>query len=356
MTQMGLNIPIITALDDAGNIIESDQRNIIHHTIQQGRGADSLFISGTTGEFNRISNKQRQQLLAICIEEVRCANSLLPEKAEAVEAWAGVTAFSKAETIQNLDLARQLKADMAVISPLTIADLSLSEIVDFFKKDVAGIVGSEKPLEIGLYDNPDINAPDKPGNIPVAIIKELQKLPFIVCLKASTSKEVLQNYIGEFSVNDHSPGFLLYFGNAGLIFDMDEMHRCSNTDPTASTVAGVVSGTANLFPREWKKAWNLATNYEIEKFDVFRWAFNDFEKLTTFEEGRVSKLIGGIKQAMHYQGIISSPCVAGGTAALTDLEAQQLNEGLERVLSEMRSTINPQFLSVYEESVSCVQV
>ncbi|HVF26667.1 MAG TPA: dihydrodipicolinate synthase family protein, partial [Pyrinomonadaceae bacterium] len=104
----GLNVPIITALDDAGEIIEEDQRRVIRHVVQRGRGADSIFISGTTGEFNRITNDQRRRLLEIGVEEVRSVNAQMPGGILPVEAWAGVTAPTKAETLANLDLAAQL--------------------------------------------------------------------------------------------------------------------------------------------------------------------------------------------------------------------------------------------------------
>jgi dihydrodipicolinate synthase/N-acetylneuraminate lyase len=350
MPRTGLNIPIVTAFDDAGNIIESDQRRIIRHTIYQGRGANSLFICGTTGEFNRITNKQRQRLLEIGVEETKSINSLLPENIEPVEAWVGVTAGTKAETLENLELAAQLKADIAVIAPLAISDLAYDEIIEFFKREVAKLVSGE-PLPIALYENPDIAAASQSMSLlPLSCIDELRRLPFVTCLKASTTREVMQDYIRAFYSYEKAEEFPLYFGNAGLIFEMDDLKREAGVSLQKAAVAGVVSGTANLFPREWRQAWHSVIYDEKEKSAAYRDAFEAFEKLTVFSNGQgsVSKLIAGIKQAMYSEGIISSPSVARGTPALTTDEAKQLTEGLAQVLSVLRTKVNPQNFSAGE--------
>lgn len=351
MPRTGLNIPVVTAFDDAGNIIESDQRRIIRHAIHQGRGADSLFICGTTGEFNRITNKQRQQLLEIGIEETHRANSLLTEGTAPVESWAGITAETKAETLENLELAMQLKADMAVIAPLAISDLAPDEIVDFFERDIRKLVGDGKSLPISLYENPDIAAaPSVMALLPLSFIDKLRTLPFIAGLKASTTREVLQGYMKAFASNRKSSDFPLYFGNAPLIFEMDQMQREVGLNSQEPIVAGVVSGTANLFPSEWRQAWYAVINGEKEKGFAYGDVFADFEKLTVFaSKGKsVSKLIAGIKQAMYSEGIISSPCVAQGTPALKPDEAMQITDGLAQVLSELRTKVNPQYFMATE--------
>ncbi len=348
MPRTGLNIPIVTALDETGNIVESDQRRIINHTIHNGYGADSLFICGTTGEFNRLTNKQRQRLLEIGVEETRRVNSGLPEDFAPVEAWVGVTAETKAETLENLQLAVRLKADMAVIAPLAIYDLAPEETVEFFQEDVAKIISDGGQMPIGLYENPEIAAaPEKMSLLPLSVVNELRLLPFVACLKASTSREVMQSYIQAFSTNKEAGDFPLYLGNAGLIFELDEMQRDAGVGLQTVAAAGVVSGTANLFPAEWRQAWYSVVNHEKEKSAAYRAAFKAFEKLTVFEDGQrgVSKLIAGIKQAMYSEGIISSPFVARGTPALTADEAAQLTEGLAQVLFELRKKINPQHLS-----------
>lgn len=330
----GLNVPLITVFDEAGNIIEADQRRVIRHTIQDGRGADSIFLCGTTGEFNRMTNAQRQQLFAVGIDETRRVNSELADGVSKIEAWVGVTAETKAETLENIRFARELKADLAVISPLTIADLPPDEIVGFFRDEIAQIVGDGLP--ISLYDNPDIAAaPDVMANMPIALIERLRQLPFVVALKASVTREVLQGFLNAFSGANGKPRFDVYYGNAPLIFVLDEMQ--SEAAMSEHQVAGVVSGTANLFPREWRAAWQAVIGGDAQSINLYRDAFADFEKLCFSESGRyaTTKLIAGIKQGLYFRGVISSAAVGAGTAAMTIEEAEKLNGGLAKVLAKL---------------------
>src|SRR5579864_6876989 len=95
----GLSIPIVTVLDGAGNIIEEEQRAVVRFCIQDGRGADVLFAVGTNGEWDRIDNAHRQEASRIIVDE--CRRSSPPERH--VEAWMGITAHTRTETLENLE-------------------------------------------------------------------------------------------------------------------------------------------------------------------------------------------------------------------------------------------------------------
>jgi dihydrodipicolinate synthase/N-acetylneuraminate lyase len=351
MPRTGLNIPIVTALNEAGNLIEADQRRIVNHTIQHGRGAESLFICGTTGEFNRLTNPQRQRLMEVATDETRRVNAELTTGTIPVEAWLGVTAETKAKTLENLQLAKELKADMAVIAPLAITDLAHDEVVEFFEGDVANTVGSNGTLPIGLYENPDIAAdPEVLGLLPISTINKLRRLPIVACLKASTSREASREYLRAFTPTGENADFPLYFGNAPLIFDTEAIQREAGLTASRVLVAGVVSGTANLFPTEWRQAWQWVVADDRDRSAALWHSFADFIDSTDFpsESGVTSKLIAGIKQGLYSQGVISSPHVAKGTPALTEDEAEKVTENLDKVLSELRSKLHPKYLSVFE--------
>src|SRR5262249_36605710 len=104
----GLNVPVITVLDDSGRVIADEQLQVIRHVIQNGYGADVAFGVGTTGEWNRIANAERQRIMEIEVDEVRRLNAVRiadyglrdansrrnPQSAirnpQSVEAWIGV--------------------------------------------------------------------------------------------------------------------------------------------------------------------------------------------------------------------------------------------------------------------------
>src|SRR5262249_29703027 len=120
----GLSIPAITVLDPEGRVIEAEQRRVFRHIAQQGFGADIIFGAGTTGEWNRISNLERQRLINIEIDEVdRINQDIIRQERQPIEAWVGVTAPTRSETLSNIETALDARAHAAVIAPLSIADI-----------------------------------------------------------------------------------------------------------------------------------------------------------------------------------------------------------------------------------------
>ncbi len=67
----GLSIPCVTIVDEEGNLIEEDQRRLTRYLVQQGLGADVIFVMGTTGEWNRLRPATRQRAIQVVTEEVR---------------------------------------------------------------------------------------------------------------------------------------------------------------------------------------------------------------------------------------------------------------------------------------------
>src|SRR5713101_8627566 len=92
----GLSIPAITVLDENERVIEDQQRNVFRYLAQDGLGADIIFAAGTTGEWNRVSNIERQRLIWIATDEVtRINKELVNRQRQTVEAWVGVTAATR---------------------------------------------------------------------------------------------------------------------------------------------------------------------------------------------------------------------------------------------------------------------
>lgn len=349
MARTGLNVPIITVLDNAGEIIEADQRRVIRHVIQDGSGgADSLFLSGTTGEFDKITKRQRQRILEIGCEEVHAFNQRLRRGLAPVEAWAGVTAPSVAETLENLELAVQLEADMAVVAPMAINNLGIDQIEPFFKREIAPLLDSAS-LTIALYDNPDIASRSAAArHIPLRIVEKLNELPFVVCLKASTSRDVLQDHLRVSLTSSAPDPFKIYVGNAPLILEYEEIQRAAGVRGGRLALAGVVSGPANLLPREWRAAWQAVVDRDAEQLARYGKAFSRFDEICSFGRGtqRAPKGVAAIKRAMFTRGVISSPRVAPRTPALTDDEARRFDADFDDFLEDLKGSVGCPSLSV----------
>ena len=331
----GLNVPAVTIVDEAGRVIEKEQRRVFRHLVQTGRGADVIFGVGTTGEWNRLTNSERLRVMEIQVDEVRqinaeLTNSQLPTpNSQPVESWLGVNGKTRAEILENLDAAIQLGADAAVIAPLAIEDLPETDIVRFFQRDLTDLLETHNSdLPVFLYDNADIAAAGQPPHIRTRTVKHLSRLPWVRGLKVSASRRVLGNYTRA-ALHYKQPGeFGIYVGNAMLIF---ELYRPSHTlldrfregwrDYLLSDTPpiGVISGPGNCMPREWQKAWRVCWSGDEELTNVYHDICQRFETICAFEENgqRVKKTIACVKYAMEIDGAISVSNVVAGTKGLT---------------------------------------
>jgi dihydrodipicolinate synthase/N-acetylneuraminate lyase len=372
----GLNVPVITVLDDFGRVIADEQRRVIRHVVQNGYGADVVFGVGTTGEWNRIANAERRRIVEIEVDEVRRINAMMiaecgmkdvsqpgnqqsesPHSAfripQLVEAWVGVNGSTRAEILDNLDAAIQLGADAAVIAPLAVEDLAEDDIVRFFQRDIAGLIeASKRDLPIFLYDNTDINAQGQPPHIRTRIVKHLSRLPWVRGVKVSASRRVIGNYT-KAALHYKLPGeFGIYIGNAMLIFEMYRPshgllgrlregwrdHLLHYTPPI-----GVVSGPANCMPREWQKAWRVCWAGDDELTDFYKDLCSRFEEICGFDEDgrRVMKTIACIKCALELDGVISSAAVGRGTKALSVEQKKIFSDDYYALRDYARKKIDP---------------
>jgi dihydrodipicolinate synthase/N-acetylneuraminate lyase len=323
----GLSIPTVTVLDTDGRVIEEQQRRLFRHNAQQGFGADIIFGVGTTGEYNRISNSERQRLMLIEVDEIANINRENADNDKpAVEAWVGVTAESCDDTLANIECALDAGADAAVIAPLSIADAT--DIEDFFQRRISDLFDHKgKALPVFLYDNADIAFDPKLSHIRTRDVKKLSRLPFICGVKVSASRKVLGNYTkGALHFKDKGE-FGIYIGNAMLMFQVFKLE-----DGFAGLVReywnryllrnelpiGVVSGPANVLPREWQRAWRASFTGDERLMRIYKQAFEDFGAACRF--GRSEKMLASFKYALKLDGVIESDLVGIGTPALDDDE------------------------------------
>jgi dihydrodipicolinate synthase/N-acetylneuraminate lyase len=323
----GLSIPTLTVLDKDGRVIESEQRKIFRHNAQQGFGADIIFGVGTTGEYNRITNSERQRLMLIEIDEVANINrENLANNKPSVEAWVGVTAESRKDTLANLECALDARADAAVIAPLSIGDAT--DIQDFFGRQISDLFDHKgRALPVFLYDNADIAFDPRLAHIRTRDVKKLSRLPFISGVKVSASRKVLGNYTkGALHFKDKGE-FGIYIGNAMLMFQVFKLedgitglvreywnrYLLRNELPV-----GVVSGPANVMPREWQRAWRASFTGDERLMRIYKEAFDAFGAACKF--GKTEKMLASFKYALKLDGVIESDLVAKGTPAITDDE------------------------------------
>ena len=287
----GLSVPIVTILDDAGRILEDQQRAAVRFAIQDGAGADIIFAAGTTGEWDRMDNPRRQAVARIAIDECRRARAKAAKK---IEAWAGITAHTRAETLANLASAIDAGADAAVVAPLSVRDVE--DPAKFVERDIGAVYNrAGRIIPLFLYDNAEIAAAGNAPHLHTRDVKEMSKLDYVRGIKVTASKTVIGNYTRAASHFKASHEFAIYAGNAYLIFDLfappegvaDRMRHHWNRYLTQRTRPyGVVAGPANAMPREWQRAWQVCRSADGELMQLYEKAIEEFRIACTFKRGR----------------------------------------------------------------------
>jgi len=345
----GLSVPVVTVLSDDGELAEEDQRAVVRHVFQDGYGADIVFAAGTTGEWDKLSNGTRQQVIRVCTEEVqKLAN---PQGARPVESWAGVTAHTPEETLENLDFAIAAGADAAVLAPLSIR--GLRDPVRFVTRDVADLLDARsRRIPVYLYDNADIAVDPSVPHIRTKQVKAMSRLDFVRGIKVSAPRKVLGNYTKAAASFRERGDFGIYVGDALQIFEIFRPRRgvlgtlsehWQRYRLRGSLPIGVVAGPANAMPREWARAWQLCRAGDGERMERVRGVLESFRSGTRSAGGKRS--IACLKRALLNQGVIRSDAVAAGTPALARPDAERFDEVFEQVHAEARAQLVPTWVT-----------
>ena len=343
----GLSIPCVTIVDANGEVLEDDQRRLTRFLIGAGRGADVIFVMGTTGDWNRLAERPRQRAIQVTVEEVRKHTR---RGEDPVEAWVGITAPSVAETLATLELALDLDAHAVVVAPLAIRDVS--DPVRFLQRDVADFLDARGArIPVYLYDNAEIAA-GREVRLRTQWVKQISRLDFVRGIKVSASPRRLGHYTKAARQFRDLGAFGIYVGNAGYIFEMmrprtgffgklaERWNRFLLHDMLP---AGVVAGPGNLWPREWQYAWRVSCAGDVERMAELQQLFEQFRASYTFPTGKRS--LAALKRGLLRLGVVSSDAVAAGTPPLDAEQARAFDAALEALHAEMRARLPERWCS-----------
>ena len=354
MPPNGLSVPLVTILDRSGEVIADEQRALVRYAIQQGTGANILFAGGTTGEWNRLDNPQRQIVAQIVVDECRAATG----RDTCVEAWVGITAHDTAATLANLEHAIGIGADAVVIAPLSIKDAKSP--VDFVERAMGGVFARiGRTVPVFLYDNAEIVAVGKAPHLHTREVKRLSRLPWIHGVKVTAGKVVLGNYTRAASHFKRGGEFAIYPGDAYLIFDLfrpakgvaGRTRNYWNRYLTRNSLPdGVVAGAANVLPREWQRSWQVCRQSQLPLMERYRGIVERWPTICAFERnGQPVRLtIACLKAALKDLGICSSDAVAAGTPAFEPAERREFLRRFRDVRRRAAATLEPEWLSEAE--------
>ena len=351
----GLSIPCVTVLDPDGGLVERDQRRLVRYLVQSGRGADVIFVMGTTGEAKRVSSEVRARATQIVVDEVLASSARLPAGHPPVEAWAGVTAPTARETLEAIDLALSVGAHGAVIAPLAIPDVD--DPVRFIVRDVADLLDArDRRIPVFLYDNAEI-AVGQQRYLRTRWVKQLSRLDFVRGIKVSAPPRRLGHYTKAASRFRDLGDFAIYVGNALYILEMmrpregwlgmltERWNRFLLHDMLP---AGVVAGPANLFPREWQRAWQVACVGDVERMSELLDLFGRFRKSYASPAG--SRSLAAIKRGLRALGVIEHAAVARGSADMDPEHARRFEAELATLREEMAKRLPERWISRASEA------
>ena len=347
----GLSVPVVTVLDAAGRLVEDEQRAVVRHVVQDGQGADVVFAAGTTGEWHRIPPEESRRAIRVSVEEVAKRNAALGEAERGVEAWAGITAHTREETLENLDFALSSGADAAVLAPLSVR--GLDDPVRFVARDVADLLDARpRRIPVFLYDNADIAADPRVPHIRTRQVKALSRLDFVRGIKVSAPRKVLGNYTRAAANFRERGEFGIYVGDAMLIFEIfrprdgwwgSAGQRWQRWRLAGGLPIGVVAGPANALPREWARAWQVCRAGDAERMERVRRVLERYRQATRGPGGKRS--VACLKRALRCLGVIRHDAVAEGTPPLSHEEASRFDEAFAEVRALSRELLLPAWVS-----------
>lgn len=350
-------MPVVTIVDARGRVLEDQQRAVIRFALQDGAGADIIFAAGTTGEWDRIDNTRRQAVARIAIDECRRARASAAKK---IEAWAGITAHTRAETLENLTHAIHAGADAAVVAPLSIKDVERP--AEFVERDIGAVFNrAGRMIPVFLYDNAEIAAPGKAPHLHTRDVKAMARLAYVRGIKVTASKTVIGNYTRAASHFKAGHEFAIYAGNAYLIFDLfappdgvaDRMRHYWNRYLTQRTRPyGVVAGPANAMPREWQRAWQVCRSSDAELMRLYADAIEEFRAACNFRRGAkiYRPTIATLKASLKEMGVIDSDAVASGTPELSDAERREFSARFATLRERKAEMLEHGWVSEYDSA------
>lgn len=227
----GIIPPIVTPMNEDESINEQELRNQVNRQIEGG--VHGLFPFGTNGEGYILSEKEKEQVLSVVIDETKGR----------VPVYAGTGCIGTKDTIRQSLMARDLGADvLSVITP-SFAAASQNELYEHYKA-----VAEAVDMPIVLY-----NIPARTGNsLAPATVAKLSRIENIVGAKDSSGN--FDNMLQYIEQTRERPDFAILSGNDSLILWN-----------LMAGGAGGIAGCANVFPEVMASIFNYFVAGELEK-------------------------------------------------------------------------------------------
>ena len=269
----GIIPPVITPMnDDAEQTVNHEELRKQVERLLAG-GVHGIFPLGTNGEAYALSAREKEEILATVIDQVKGR----------VPVYAGTGCITTAETIRMSKRAEEMGADaLSIITP-SFALASQKELYDHYVE-----VAKHVNIPIVLY-----NIPPRTGNklLPETVAKLAKDVDVIMGAKDSSGDiENLKAYIRE--TRDIGKNFAVLAGNDGSIL------TCLKEGG-----AGGIAGRANLYPKALASIYNCFVAGDVDKAQEYQDAVATLQRV--FKFGNPNTVI---KKAVNLLGYPVGDC------------------------------------------------
>ncbi len=291
-------VPMVTPFKDDQSV-DLDAAVSIAEKLIADKKADSLILSGTTGEFHTMNFDERVKLFQVMMEAV----------GERIPLIAGIGSASTIETIALGKEAEELGYKLVMVLSPYYTKPSQKEIYNHFKRVAEAI-----NIPVMLYNIPIFTG----VNIKPELLAELSEVENIVGIKEEA--ELNPKQITEY-INATPDDFIVYCGDDTMIIE-------SFAAGGAKRIGGVVSGASHLIGDRIRKEIELFLAGRIQEAAEMQQSFLPlFRAMAPNDRSNpVCLLKDGMKMMGYDAGIPRLPLTPG-----TEEEKEELRKVMRKL-------------------------
>ena len=267
----GTGVALVTPFKKEDQSVDYEAAVSIAEKLIRDNKADSLILSGTTGEFHTMTFDERVQLFRVIQEAVGKKIPLI----------AGVGAASTIQTIALIKKAEELGYELVMIVAPYYAKPNQQELYTHFK-----MAAEATALQLMLYNIPIFTG----VNIDPDTVAKLSEIENIVGIKEEA--ELRPKQITEY-VNATPDNFIVYCGDDTMILE-------AFAQGGATRIGGVISGGAHLIGDQIRIEIETFLKGDIQKAAEMQQQF--FRLFRIMGQNNRTNPVALLKEAMNMLG------------------------------------------------------
>jgi len=229
-------VPMVTPFKEGDQSVDYEAAVSIAEKLIEDNMADSIILSGTTGEFFTMSFEERVKMFNVIKETV----------GKKIPLMAGVGCVSTVETMALAKKAEELGFEiMMVVSPYYTKPTQ-KELYNHFKK-----VAESVNIQMMLYNIPIFTG----VNINPETVAKLSEIENIIAVKEEA--ELNPKQITEF-INITPDDFIIYCGDDSMILE-------AFAQGGAKRIGGIISGASHIIGVQLRNMINMFLNGKVKE-------------------------------------------------------------------------------------------